>query len=176
MSSAMMAAVSKSITWLTEAMTPFFIRAFTTSAPVFFMREANSPTLISSGISTLRGAFLAISSCRRRIFSCSSWRRLLEKVILPPRRLLLRNFSLPCCILPARWPALELSAMSCRRSSYLSRLTLAALRVSTILVLGTREVAGAAGAVAGAGAFPPLLTAEDFSAAPAAGFVSSCAV
>ncbi len=40
--------------------------------------------------------------------------------------------------------------MSCRRSSYLSRLTLAALRVSTILVLGTREVAGAAGAVAGA--------------------------
>ena len=37
-------------------------RARTTSAPVFFMREASSPTLISSGISTLVGAFLAISS------------------------------------------------------------------------------------------------------------------
>ena len=80
-SSAMMAAVSKSMIWLREAMMPFFIRHLTTSAPVFFMRLASSPTLISSGIWTLRGAFLAISSCSRRIFSASSWRRLLENVM-----------------------------------------------------------------------------------------------
>ena len=41
------------------------------------MREASSPTPISSGIITFTGAFLAISSWRRRIFSASSWRRLL---------------------------------------------------------------------------------------------------
>ena len=58
--------------WGREAMMPFFIRHLTTSAPVFFMRLASSPTLISSGIMTLTGAFLAISSCRRRIFSASS--------------------------------------------------------------------------------------------------------
>ncbi len=61
-------------------MTPFFIRLLTTSAPVFFMREASSPTEISSGILTVSGVFLAISSWSRRIFSCSSWRRLLPKV------------------------------------------------------------------------------------------------
>ena len=76
-------------------MTPFFIRHFTTSAPVFFMREASSPTLISSGIWTLTGAFFAISSWRRRIFSASSPRRLLEKGWLPLRWLLERIFSLP---------------------------------------------------------------------------------
>ena len=32
-----------------EAMTPFFIRHLTTSAPVFFIRLASSPTEISSG-------------------------------------------------------------------------------------------------------------------------------
>ena len=76
-------------------MTPFFIRLLTTSAPVFFMRLASSPTLISSGILTVRGVFLAISSWRRRIFSASSCLRLLEKDIWP-RFLLpaLRNFSL----------------------------------------------------------------------------------
>lgn len=56
-SSAMMAAVSKSMIWLREAMTPFFIRHLTTSAPVFFMRLASSPTLISSGICTVTGVF-----------------------------------------------------------------------------------------------------------------------
>ena len=71
-SSATKEAVSKSIIWLREAMTPFFIRHLTTSAPVFFMRLASSPTLISSGIWTLTGAFLAISSCSLRIFSASS--------------------------------------------------------------------------------------------------------
>ena len=71
-SSAMMAAVSKSMMSEREAMTPFFIRHLTTSAPVFFIREASSPTPISSGMSTLTGAFLAISSWRRRIRSCSS--------------------------------------------------------------------------------------------------------
>ena len=98
------AAVSKSMIWGREAMMPFFISTLTTSAPVFFMREASSPTEISSGIWTLRGAFFAISSCSRRIFSCSSWRRLLEKVgVLPRVRLpALRNFSLPCCIRAAR--------------------------------------------------------------------------
>ena len=97
-SSAMMAAVSKSITSLSEAMTPFFIRVLTTSAPVFFMREASSPTLISSGILTTRGVFFAISIWSRRIFSCSSWRRLFPWNA--PRRLLLRpwNFCLPACI------------------------------------------------------------------------------
>ena len=136
-SSAMMAAVSKSISWLTEAMTPFFIRHLTTSAAVFFMRLASSPTLISSGIITFTGAFLAISSCRRRIFSCSSCLRLLEKAgwfffLLPA----LRNFSLPCCMLWA--PRVRLSAISSRRSSYLSRFTLVALRVSTTFFSGTR--------------------------------------
>ena len=53
-------------------MTPFFIRHLTTSAPVFFMRLASSPTEISSGILTVSGGFLAISSWRRRIFSASS--------------------------------------------------------------------------------------------------------
>ena len=68
----MMAAVSKSMSWLTEAMTPFFMRHLTTSAPVFFIRLASSPTEISAGIFTVRGVFLAISSWRRRIFSASS--------------------------------------------------------------------------------------------------------
>ena len=71
-SSATKEAVSKSIIWGREAMMPFFISTLTTSAPVFFMRLASSPTLISSGIWTLRGVFLAISSWRRRIFSASS--------------------------------------------------------------------------------------------------------
>ena len=70
-------AVSKSIFWLMPAMTPLRIRNLMTSAAVFFMREASSPTVISSGILTVSGAFLAISSCRRRIFSCSSERDLL---------------------------------------------------------------------------------------------------
>ena len=60
--------------WLKEAMTPIFISALTTSAPVFFIREASSPTAISSGMWTVSGVFLAISSWSRRIFSCSSLR------------------------------------------------------------------------------------------------------
>ena len=136
-SSAMMAAVSKSMSWLREAMTPFFIRHLTTSAPVFFIRLASSPTLISSGIFTVSGVFLAISSCRRRSFSASSCLRLLEKVIwprflFPPPRI----FSLPCCWAPPRRPP-ERSLRSARSwsfSSYLSRLTLVAFRVSTTLV------------------------------------------
>ena len=71
-SSAIIAAVSKSMISDSDAITPFFIRHFTTSAPVFFMRLASSPTEISSGICTFTGAFFAISSCRRRIFSASS--------------------------------------------------------------------------------------------------------
>ena len=43
-------------------MTPFLMRAFTTSAPVFFMRLASSPTPIVSGMETLTGAFFAISN------------------------------------------------------------------------------------------------------------------
>ena len=94
-SSAMMAAVSKSIIWLREAMTPFFIRHLTTSAPVFFMRLASSPTLISSGICTVTGVFLMISSRSLRMRSASSCLRLL---VMGPfwRCLELRNFSLPC--------------------------------------------------------------------------------
>ena len=132
-SSAMMAAVSKSMIWLREAMTPFFIRHLTTSAPVFFMRLASSPTAISSGILTTRGCFLAISAWRRRIFSCSSARRLLPWK--PPLRLLLRpwNFCLPPCIWLVR-PAARFSS----RSSYFSRFTLPPLRVSTIFFSGTR--------------------------------------
>ena len=132
----MMAAVSKSIIWLRDAMTPFFIRHLTTSAPVFFMRLASSPTLISSGICTVTGVFLMISSRRRRMRSASSCLRLL---LTGPfwRFLLLRNFSrLPCCC-SRRLPPRP-SAMSCSFSSYLSRLTLVALRVSTTLVWGTR--------------------------------------
>ena len=101
-SSAMMAAVSKSMTSDREAMTPFLIRVLTTSAPVFFIREASSPTEISSGMSTFTGAFLAISSWSRRIRSCSSWRRLLPEPAACRRwRWALRpwNFCLPprCC-------------------------------------------------------------------------------
>ena len=143
-SSATKDAVSKSIIWESDAMTPFFIRHLTTSAPVFFMRLASSPTEISSGILTVSGVFLAISSWRRRIFSASSWRRLLEKVGAPLPFFLfaaLRNFSLPALRLSRRPPpALLRSAMSCSFSSYLSRLTLVDLRVSTIFFSGTRVV------------------------------------
>ena len=86
-STATNSAVSKSIFWLTEAMTPFFKRHLMTSAAVFFMREASSPTVISSGILTTSCAFLAISSCSRRIFSCSS-----ERDLVP-------NFFACCCFL-----------------------------------------------------------------------------
>ena len=133
-SSAMMAAVSKSMTSEREAMTPFLMRHLTTSAPVFFMREASSPTPISSGIFTTRGCFLAISAWRRRIFSCSSWRRLLPWKP-PPRRWLLRpwNFCFPACI----WVVLPAASFS-SFSSYLSRFTLPLFRVSTIFFSGTR--------------------------------------
>ena len=97
-SSAMMAAVSKSMMSLREAMTPFLMRHLTTSAPVFFIRLASSPTPISSGISTFTGAFLAISSWRRRRRSCSSCLRLLPGPCWRPRwRWALRpwNFCLP---------------------------------------------------------------------------------
>ena len=83
-------------------MTPFFIRHLTTSAPVFFMRLASSPTLISSGICTLTGAFLAISSCRRRsrVLPPPGVRLLPEAACWPPRWLL--SFCLPwiCCLPP----------------------------------------------------------------------------
>ena len=71
-------AVSKSMVWLIVAMTPFLSRVLMTSVAVFFMREASSPTEISSGILTVSGVFFAISSCRRRIFSASSCLRLPE--------------------------------------------------------------------------------------------------
>ena len=147
-SSAMMAAVSKSIIWLKEAMTPFFIRHLTTSAPVFFMRLASSPTEISSGICTVTGVFLMTSrrSLRRR--SASSCLRLLLAKLLS-RRCLLRNFSLPwgaCCSrLP---PPVRASAMSCSFSSYLSRFTLVALRVSTTCFWGTRDMGFCSGLAA----------------------------
>ena len=57
-------------------MTPFLMSALTTSAPVFFMRLASSPTPIASGICTLTGAFLAISNCSFCMRSRSSARRL----------------------------------------------------------------------------------------------------
>ena len=93
-SSEMMAAVSKSIIWLREAMMPFFIRHLTTSAPVFFIRLASSPTEISSGICTVTGVFLMTSSRSLRRRSASSCLRLLLLKLLS-RRCLLRNFSLP---------------------------------------------------------------------------------
>ena len=74
------------------------LRHLTTSAPVFFIRLASSPTPISSGISTFTGAFLAISSWRRRRRSCSSCLRLLPGPCWRPRwRWALRpwNFCLP---------------------------------------------------------------------------------
>ena len=92
-------------------------RARTTSAPVFFMREASSPTLISSGISTLVGAFLAISSCSFCIWARCSWRRLAPEAAVWGWRLSLRlaNFSLPCLAL-ASLSGTNLSS----RSSYLA--------------------------------------------------------
>ena len=144
-SSAMMAAVSKSMTSLREAMTPFFIRVLTTSAPVFFMREASSPTPMASGILTVSGVFLAISSWSRRIFSCSSWRRLLPWK--PPLRWLRPwNFCLPACICLVL-PAARFSS----RSSYFSRFTWPPLRVSTTFFSGTRVAGRFAGCWAGCG-------------------------
>ena len=117
---------------------PFFIRHLTTSAPVFFMRLASSPTEISSGIMTFTGAFLAISSWSLRIRSASSCLRLLEKVMPPRRWLLVRIFSLPLrccrCIRAPRSPP-----RSSSRSSYLARFTSPPLRVSTIFRWGTRD-------------------------------------
>ena len=139
-SSAMMAAVSKSIIWLREAITPFFIRHLTTSAPVFFIRLASSPTLISSGICTVTGVFLMTSSRSFRSRSASSCLRLLLAKLLSRRCLLLRNFSLPCGACWSRLPPLRASAISCNFSSYLSRLTLVALRVSTTCRWGTRDM------------------------------------
>ena len=129
-------------------MTPFLIRHLTTSAPVFFIREASSPTPISSGIFTVSGVFLAISSWRRRIRSCSSCLRLLPK--LPPLRWLPRLwiFCLPLCILLARS-----GARVSRCSSYRARFTLPAFRVSTSFFSGTRVVGWFTGCLAGWGAF-----------------------
>ena len=129
---------------------PFFIRHLTTSAPVFFMRLASSPTPISSGIFTVRGVFLAISSWRRRIFSASSCLRLLPKFwprFLPPR---FWNFCLPVCM------RLALSgARSSRRWSYFSRFTPPPLRVSTIFFSGVRLWGLCSTALAGS--FSPCL-------------------
>ena len=136
-SSAMMAAVSKSMIWLREAIMPFFIRHLTTSAPVFFMRLASSPTEISSGIMTFTGAFLAISSWSLRIRSASSCLRLLEKVMPPRRWLLVRIFSLPLLLLRSMRAARS-PPRSSRRWSYLARFTSPPLRVSTIFFWGTR--------------------------------------
>ncbi len=135
-SSAMMAAVSKSMMSLREAMTPFLIRHLTTSAPVFFIREASSPTPISSGMSTFVGAFLAISSWRRRIRSCSSWRRLPDW----PRPPCWRRCWLFCWIfcLPPRTSWRRWSVKFSSRSSYLSRFTAGPPRVSTTFFWGTR--------------------------------------
>ena len=102
------------------------------------MRLASSPTLISSGIWTVTGVFLMTSSRRRRSRSASSC--LLLLLWGPPRRPdLLRIFSLPWVW---RWSRrvlpLRASAISWSFSSYLSRFTAVAFRVSTTLVWGTR--------------------------------------
>ena len=62
------------------------------------MREASSPTVISSGILTTSGAFFAISSCRRRIFSCSSERFLVPNFFACCFLFLLPIFCLPLVI------------------------------------------------------------------------------
>ena len=115
----------------TEANTPSFMSCLTTSEAVFFMREASSPTLISSGIWTLSGCFLAISSWRRFILSRSSCRRLAEEACGPLGRCfdLLLIFSL----LPRRMLLLFAlaPAMSSNFSLYFSILTAAPPRVST---------------------------------------------
>ena len=70
-----------------------------TSAAVFFIREASSPTVISSGILTVSGVFLMTAPCcRRRIFSCSSLRGLVALDELVAR------FLFCCCLalLPMR--------------------------------------------------------------------------
>ena len=116
---------------LTEAKTPSFISCLTTSEAVFFMREASSPTLISSGICTFSGCFLAISSCRRFILSRSSCRRLAEEAcwLLGRCLALLPIF----CLAPPRMLlALALvPAISSNFSLYFSMLTAAPPLVST---------------------------------------------
>ncbi len=111
----MYSAVSKSMFWLTVAMTPFLIRHLMTSAAVFFIREASSPTVISSGILTVSGVFL-MASRRRRLRRLRSSSR--DLALLPPCCFL---FLLPIfCLPPVRfWSRSEIrvSAWSSKRAA-----------------------------------------------------------
>ena len=142
-SSAMMAAVSKSMTSLREAMTPFFIRVLTTSAPVFFMREASSPTPMASGLRQSAESFwrspvgAGASSPAPPGGGLLPWK--------PPLRWLRPwNFCLPACICLVL-PAARFSS----RSSYFSRFTWPPLRASTTFFSGTRVAGRFAGCWAG---------------------------
>ena len=117
-----------------EAITPFFMSARTTSAPVFFILEASSPTPMASGIWTLSWAFLAISNCSFCMRSRSSARRLALAAACCWRCFcLFWNFSLPrLTFSPACAPARR-----SKRSSYLPRFTLPPPRVSMTRFSGT---------------------------------------
>ena len=157
-------------------MTPSLMSCLMTSTAVFFMREASSPTLISSGMLTLSCCFLATSNCRRCILSRSSWRRLALATCCWRCLFLFWIFSLP-----PRWKSLPLlPAILSNRSSYFERFAPAEPRVSTTRFSTT--CFGCAGfSVLGfgcgcAGAGETALAAATFSAAGSALFFSSGAL
>ena len=135
-SSAMMAAVSKSMIWLREAMMPFFIRHLTTSAPVFFIRLASSPTEISSGILTFsRGLLGDLQLEPAHLLLPRPGVRLLEKVMPPRRWLLVRNLLLAAALLPLH-PSAPLAAQILQPLVILGQVHVAALAGVHDLLLG----------------------------------------
>ena len=174
-SSATIAAVSKSMISETDAMTPSLIRPLMTSAAVRFMRLASSPTEISSGIMTLTGIFLSAAiccwRCRRFIFSCSSWRRLLPKGLER-----CSDFLVSFCFLGPRdsmRSALASTSLS-TWSSYLARLTSPVPRVSMRCTCLTLLCTGWAGFSA-SGCFAGSAGLFSFCAGAAAAGFASCA-
>ena len=125
---ATISAVSKSIVWLTEAITPSLNISLITSAAVLLRRFARSPTVISSGILTVR-VFLALSALILSILSCSV-SLFFEK---PFFLLYCCDFCFNFCLFEALSFILLAGAISSYLSLYFSRSTLLLL-VSTRLV------------------------------------------
>ncbi|CAK7064705.1 MAG: hypothetical protein MEEGG_02921 [Eggerthella lenta] len=149
-----------------------------TSAAVRFMRLASSPTEISSGMDTLTGIFLSAAiccwRCRRRIFSCSSCRRL-----LPKGRLRWSAFLVSFCLVEVPILFAFSGTSLSMRSSYLARLTSPPPRVSMRCTCLTLLCCGCAGlAAAGcpsAGLADGAVDSAGFAGAAGAGFASGCA-
>ena len=164
-------AVSKSMVWLIEAMTPFLSRVLMTSVAVFFMREASSPTVISSGTFTVSGVFLMTSRRRRRIFSCSSLRCFEPKAgFLPPLVLFLFLLAI-FCLPPEKFCArseMSTSTRSSKRSALTVTAEVSTTRRSRLRCscwgLAALSALCAAGAAFAAGALPCAGWAAGFGA------------